>query len=446
MSYHNEPVLIISYDWPPMVAGVRRMVKFARYLPDFGYRPIVVAARPTCFGPHDDRPLREEVGNVPVHYAAAYDPYHAAQWLRSWRRRGTDAPPATAKPPKKGSPQRKGCAATTLKRCARNAANLLLMPDDRVGWVGSATRTAARLIREHGIRRIITTSYPHSAHLVGLRIKQLFPEMFWLADFRDGWVQNPYFAHAPTPWHRRRHRELEARVVQTANAVTTVCEPIARHLATATDGHPEKVHIIANGFDPNDLTGMPPPEPFDRFTMVYTGTLFMHRSPDVFFAALRRVSQELFATEAADKVQVIFMSRFQPEHYEAVARHGLSDIIKVVPMGSHRDALHLQLRADALLALEGEAAHSEIMLTQKIFEYMAARRPVLALTPEGALADAVRQSGCGMALPPTDRAGVEQALRNLLRRDGTFAFTPDDEYINRYDRRALTEELARILS
>jgi len=114
-------------------------------------------------------------------------------------------------------------------------------------------------------------------------------------------------------------------------------------------------------------------------------------------------------------------------------------------MGSHRAALELQRRADGLLAIEGRAAGAEIMLTQKIFEYMAARRPVLAIAPEGALADAVRASGCGVVVAPEDYEGLCEALRLLLAADGSFPFELNEAYIAQFDRQFLTRRLARLL-
>ena len=92
-----------------------------------------------------------------------------------------------------------------------------------------------------------------------------------------------------------------------------------------------------------------------------------------------------------------------------------------------------------------EAENSEIMLTQKIFEYMSAGKPVLAVTPEGALAKAVRRSGCGVAVTPSDPNAIEQALRDLICRDLKSPFRPDPEYIAQFDRKKLTKKLAKIL-
>lgn len=439
MNAHPTPVLIVSYDWPPMVSGVRRMVKFARYLPEFGFSPEVVAARPTDFGPHDNAPLTDEVAHVPVHFANAFDPYHAVQWLRNWRcgfaggRCGHSG---------HGGQVTASAGAGWLTRKAASLARAALLPDDRVGWVRNATRVAAQRIREGNIRHIITTSYPHSAHLVGLRLKRMFPHVRWVADFRDGWVQNPYFANAPTLLHRIYHRRAEAAVARAADAITTVCDPIAAHLA-AVCGNVQKVHVIANGYDIHDTIDLPIPAPNTKFTIAYTGTLFMHRTPDTFFKALRRVIDE--TPQLAADIQVLFMSKFLPAHHAAVAQYGLQEVVREVPMGAHRDALALQHSADALLVLEGEAAHSEIMLTQKIFEYMAARRPVLAVAPAGALADAVRRSGCGIVVAPDDVVALAGALRTLLTNPAAYPYAPDENFIAQFDRRTLTEKLAQIL-
>jgi len=437
--HESEPLLIISYDWPPMVAGVRRWVKFAHYLPEFDYRPLVVCARPTRFGAHDEEPLHGEVSGVSALMTSSYDPYHAAQqFSRLMGRRGKSAVGASV-----GADDVEAVSGfrSFARRAARQCLNFCLFPDDRVGWVGPATRAAAKLIERHHIRKIVTTSYPHSAHLVGLRLKRKFPDLYWLADFRDGWVQNPYFRNAPTPLHRYLHRRLEAKVVIKADAVVTVCEPIARHLsAVACNSKP--VHVISNGYDSRDYAS-PVGAPFDKLTLVYTGTLFMQRSPDEFFRALSDVVRTVNRVE--DRLQVIFMRKFLPEHYESVHPYGLDNIVRVAPMGSHRAALELQRRADGLLAIEGRAAGAEIMLTQKIFEYMAARRPVLAIAPEGALADAVRASGCGVVVAPEDYEGLCEALRLLLAADGSFPFELNEAYIAQFDRQFLTRRLARLL-
>ncbi len=443
LHHETESVLIISYDWPPMVSGVRRWVKFARYLPDFGYQPFVVCARPTDYGPHDSEPLVNDVAAVPARMARAYDVYHLAQWFRDLRRgHKTDytAPAADAGPPPPadtlGAIVMQGC-----KRAVHSALNFCMLPDDRRGWVRSAVKVSEKMIAKYRIKKIVTTSYPHSAHLVGLALKTRRPDLFWLADFRDGWVQNPYFAYAPTPFHRRWQERKEAEVVRCADAVTTVCQPIASHLVEAA-AFSKPVHVISNGYDRADMPAKPV-QPFDKLTLAYTGTLFMHRTPDMFFTCLHDILRDVPNPDT--KMQVIFMCEAKPEHYAIVERYGLDNIVRFVPMGSHRAALELQARADGLLLFENTAPNSEIMLTQKIFEYIASGRPILAIAPEGAMANVLRAAGCGVVVPPDDRRSIRDALHSLLALDGSFPYEPKRAYIEQFDRVNLTRRLARVL-
>ncbi|MBX7245519.1 MAG: glycosyltransferase [Candidatus Sumerlaeaceae bacterium] len=449
-------ILLVSYDFPPAVAGVRRIVKFARYLPGEGFAPIVVAADPIP-GTKLDRETLEQVRRegYPVLRTASLDPYHLWAWLRSAPgrikslspfRRSTPAARMLAEEIREKrerdaenarQTRRRGPVGRWLRNVARGLARWFLIPDDRVGWVTFASAASERILRTQRVRYVVTTSYPNSAHLVGLHLKRRF-KVKWVADFRDGWTQNPYFGKGPTGLHRAVNRMLEARVARKADLLITVSEPIARHLRELSGR--DNVHVIPNGFDPADLADLPR-EHFDKFTLAYTGTLFMQRSPENFFAAVRGLLDEFHGL--AEHFQVVFMTQFKPEHEEAIRHLGLGDVIVNRGLGTYREALALQASADALLVLEGPAENSEIMLTQKIFEYLAARKAILAVAPPGALADTLRRSGCGVVVAPDDVFSIKERLNELFH--GQLDFRPDDEYIATFQRQRQTAELTRLL-
>ncbi|MCX7719362.1 MAG: glycosyltransferase [Candidatus Sumerlaeaceae bacterium] len=451
-----DRLLLICHDFPPALSGVRRVLKFAKYLPEFGWEPIVLTAYPDDRLPMDTNALHEVIRlGIPVYRTPSLDPYRAARAFAMARnglgsvvpsrRRGT-APLGDGASESLLKRVQEHCAQSRPPSFARRAAlgagravtRLLLLPDDRVGWVPFAATAAERLLRSLPVRCIVSSSYPHSAHLAGLWLRRRY-RVAWIADFRDGWIQNPYFGRGPTPLHAAWNRWLERRVVCAADAVTTVSEPIARHLASLDK--PAKVHVIPNGYDPDDFAGLEPLS-FDRFTLAYTGTLFMQRSPERFFAAVRALLDEY--PGLADHFQVIFMSKFQPEHIAAIREFKLGSIVHNWGMGTYREALRLQMSADALLVLEGEAEHAEIMLTQKIFEYLAAGRPILAVTPPGALADTVRRSGAGVVAAPDDIFAIKERLYDLF--NGRARFQPDSEYIAQFHRRALAGQMAKVAS
>lgn len=421
-------ILLVNYDFPPGLSGVRRVVKFAKFLPEFGFQPIVLAARPDERMPLDYDALAEvEAQGYPVYRTASFDAYQIWRWLRF----GRGSQPSSAV--SAGSPSR-------LARVLRSASRFVLMPDDRVGWVPFAKRAAARIVHEHKPQIVLTSSYPNSAHLVGLDIKRRFG-LPWVADFRDSWTTNPYVPAGPTRLHERCSAAMERSVVQRADAVVTVSEPIAAHLRSLAGANAHKVHVIPNGFDDDDLRGVEPVR-FAKFTLAYTGTLFPPRSPEPLFRALQMFRNRV--PDIASKLGVVFMTRMRPEAWQLAEEPGVADMVENRGLGTHRAAVGLQLGADVLLAIEAPTANVDTMLTQKVFEYLAARKPILAITPEGALAELVRHTGAGVVVAPTAPEAIASAVQQLFERSAKLE--RNEEAIARYHRRELTRELARVLN
>lgn len=449
-------ILLITHDFPPSLAGVRRVVKFAKFLPEFGYEPVVLCAAPDGHGPMDWEGLAEvERLGIEVVRTPSMDPYRAAAAVRALvgHARGVIPNRLNRKNESSGrkhrllsaieakrqanAPPQEPRLARAVARAGAAVSRFCLIPDDRRGWVPFAVEAATRLMRNRRFDAMLTSSYPNSAHLVGLKLRRRF-SVPWLADFRDGWMQNPYFAKWPTPLHRARNQRLEAAVVRAASAVTTVSDPIAVHLRSLGGQGP--VEVIANGYDPDDFAAAEPMK-FERFTIAYTGTLFMQRTPEPFFAALRALLQSQPAME--EFIQVVFMSKFKPEHREMIREFGLENVVSNRGMGSYRESLGLQLGADALLILEGEAPHAEIMLTQKVFEYLAAGKPILAIAPQGALARTLWRSGAGAVVGQDNIYAIKQRIEELF--NGQFPLNPDAAYIAGFHRRVLAERLAGLL-
>ncbi len=440
----RDKILLVTYDFPPGLAGVRRVVKFAKFLPMFGLDPVVLAARPDDGLPSDAEALAQvEAAGYAVCRTPSLDAHQvrrAGRKLRESFRQAWSKIDETANQPQ---PASKAPAATPAKRPSR-AAGLwraispwFLLPDDRVGWLPFAKAAAWRMLRRQPVRYVLTSSYPNTAHLVGRWLKRRF-KVTWIADFRDGWTQNPYFARYPTALHRWWDARLERSVLREADLILTVSEPIAAHLRKAGGG--DRVHVIPNGYDPDDFRDIEPLE-FDRFTLGYTGTLFMQRSPESFFAAVRALLDN--HPGLADQFQVVFRTQFKPEHEAAIREMGLENVVFNWGMGTYREALQLQMSADALLVLEGEAPNAEIMLTQKIFEYLAAGKPILAAAPRGALSDLVRRSGAGVVVEPDNVFQMKERLFELFH--DMVPYRPDVELIRTFRRGEQARRVAELL-
>lgn len=454
----RDKILIISYDFPPALSGGRRMVKFAKFLPEFGYDPIVLAATPDPTQPHDRETLREvEQQGYPVYRTPACDINHlrgvltaiphACRSAKEWLWQKLNEPireddlftyPVTVASKNQGRRRSKALAvfAKWVGQCLRP---WFYMPDDRIGWLPFAIPEACHLLDYQPIRFILTTSYPNSTHLIGRYLKARY-KIIWIADFRDGWSTNPYFANYPTPVHQRMNEQLEQSVAREADLLLAVSDPIAEHLRKISEA-PEKVHIIPNGFDPDDFEG-PPAQEFDRFTLVYTGTLFGQRSPEPLFAAMRILFDE--HPELQPEMQAWFLTKWQPEHEAMIERYGLQENVRNLGLMSYRTALAVQKSAHALVAIEGPSKHGEMMLTQKVFEYLACGKPILAITPENALAKVIRETGAGVVVDPDDITGLVHRLYELFL--GTMDYRPKLDMISKYHRRAQARQLAGLLS
>jgi glycosyltransferase involved in cell wall biosynthesis len=435
----TDRILFINYDFPPALAGVRRIVKMVQYMPENGFEPHVLAASPAASATLDFESLELAQRNgCEVWRTPSPDLDHLQGLLRTPKRalgnlRGKfdlDAKPAVTGPAPTAR-MRMLSGATTLAR------RLGALPDERFPWLSTAIPAAEHILRSRAIRYVVTSSYPNSAHLVGLHLKRKF-NIHWHADFRDGWTQNPYFADYITPLHRAMNYRLEREVAQSADTLTAVSAPIAEYLDEVSGRN--NVFLLPNGFDPTDLEDIEALHT-DKFRLAYTGTMFMQRSPDSFFAAVRGLLD--CYPGMADQIEIIFRSNFKPEHGAMIRDLGLEGVVQNWGLGTWREALALQKSADVLLVLEGENPNGHIMLTQKIFEYLATGKPILAVAPEGALADIVRHTRAGVVIHPDNVFRIKETLTELFL--NRMKFKRNEEVIQSFTRQRQAAELAQIL-
>jgi glycosyltransferase involved in cell wall biosynthesis len=440
----SRRLLILCHDFPPEIAGVRRVLKFCELLPAHGIVPAVVAPRPFAATGYDPAPLRaiEEAG-IEVVRTPSRDPH----WLRhrlpaDWS--PDDPPPPWLAPSKavgnagEGSPDAGRAAVArqkpaALRWAARQVRRWAFFPDDRAPWIPFAVRAAEDWLRAHPGAALMTTSFPHSVHVAGLRLKRRIPGLRWLADFRDGWTQNADFFDPPTPWHARRHRRAEAAVASEADLLFAVSPPIAEHFADLranaanadSAGGREAVALVANGYDERDAAtardaareiraSRPAGAPS---SLVYTGSLFGKRGAEPLLRALATLRDE------GTPFRLDLYARLKPEEEALAASLGLLSgkdggdaPIAVRGFVPHAEALAAQAAADALLLLVEPGPRSAIMMTQKVFEYLGAGRPILAAAPrDSACGKLLAEVGAGTFADPADPASIAAGLRSLCR-------------------------------
>jgi len=410
-------LLLVTLYFPPAGGGgVQRPLKFASHLPALGIETHVLA-------PDDPKWVHEDV-DLPLPTQAWI---HRARYLGPRSRRLAD------------ELHGRGGLGLALRR-ASSVGRRLLLPDENVTWNATAIPKAISIVRREGIDVVLTTSPPGSVHLIGAAVQKATGAK-WVADLRDSIVLHPHrSAEGAGARAKQKARAGVARLVaRQADAIVAVSEAIAEE--TRAIEPRGRVVTIANGSDFDDFAGLPYSRG-DRFRLTHAGSFFGKRDPRPFLRAL--------ADSGLEDVTVRFVGDFRPGDREFMESLGLGDRVEVIDYVPRRESLRLQRDSDALLLLIPEAGgRGRGVLSGKVFEYLAAERPVLAVVPpDGAAAELVRETGAGVVAGPDDVPGIRDALLELHSRwrEGGLNGTPlTPEWRDKLSRASRVEELAELL-
>ena len=410
-------LLLVSFYFPPAGGGgVQRPLKLASHLPASGIETHVLA-------PDDPKWIHtgEELA-VPT---------------KAWVHRAHYMGPRGRKPAEELH-GREG-----VDRMLRQAGLLsrrFLVPDENAAWALTAGPAAIRLVKQHSIDVVLTTSPPPSVHLIGAAAKAA-TGVKWVADLRDSLLTHAHRqADSPATMLKEKSRTAVAKLVaRKADAIVAVSDPIAEEMRGLEPVG--RVVTIANGCDYEDFQGLEY-HPAERFRITHTGSFMGKRTPRPFLTALAESGLDVVAR---------FVGDFRASDREWAEQLGLGDRLELLPYMSHRDSLELQRDSEALLLLIPEAeGRGRAVLSGKVFEYLAAERPILAsVPPDGEAARLLRETGAGIVVGPDDVGGIRTALEGLVARwkagrlNGTV-LSPEQR--ERLSRRARAEELAELLA
>ena len=408
-------VLLVSMYFPPAGGGgVQRPLKFATHLPALGIETHVLA-------PDDPKWVHRDDDLVAPTQA----------WVHRVRYLG----------PKGRLPAEELHGVTGIERAARKAGltfRRALAPDENVTWNLTAIPAAIRIVRREKIDVVLTTSPPTSVHLVGAAVRRATGAR-WIADLRDSIVANPHRrTESALVRAKERTGESVARLVaRRADAVVAVSDPIAEELRALGAA---RVETISNGCDFEDFAGLVY-TPSPRLRITHTGSFFGRRSP--------RPILESLAGSDVDAV-LRFVGDFRAADRDFAQTLGLGDRLELHPYLPRREVLAVQKDSEALLLLIPESGgRGRAVLSAKVFEYLAAERPILAAVPtDGAAADLIRETGAGTVVAPDDVDGLRAALENLEAdyRGGRLNGTPLSPALKeRLSRRTRSRELADLI-
>jgi glycosyltransferase involved in cell wall biosynthesis len=414
-------LLIITYYWPPAGgAGVQRWLKFSKYLPEFGWNPIILTVDPDqgSYPQRDESLLKEVRDEVEVFRTHSFEP------LQLYAKAvGKDRVPYGGFSNQKSN--------SSFSRFIRGN---FFIPDARRGWNRYAIAKAKEIISTRTIDCVVTTGPPQSTHLIGLDLKRDLG-IKWGIDLRDPWTDIYYNEKMlRTPWAEKHDAKLEKQTLEEADFCITVSKGFAELFNRKVE---REYHVVTNGFDEQDLVDENPRNSRESKKLIisYTGTMSDIYDPDVFFEALASYKGSFefrIAGSISEGVQ------------KKIDDYGISKSVNYLGYLTHADALKEMSQADVLLLISPMVKNSKGIIPGKLFEYLAAGKPILAIAEDDKCDVAVILSDTkgGLFFSRENLKGLSNFLESL---PNNFEFIPNIEAINNYNRKTLTEKLVSII-
>jgi glycosyltransferase involved in cell wall biosynthesis len=422
-----KKVLVITYYWPPAGGpGVQRWLKFVKYFPENGIEPFVYIPENPHYPLVDTTFTSEIPKEATIIKRPIKEPYGLA---KLFSRKNTQ---------KMSSGIITSQQSSLLSKLMLFVRGNLFIPDARVGWVKPSVSYLSKYLVEHNIDTIVTTGPPHSLHLIGMQLKEKLG-IRWVADFRDPWTTIHYHTSLRlTKASEKKHKELERQVLTKADQIT-VTSPTTKKEFQAITSQP--IEVITNGFEEQQFQE----HSLDTsFSMAHIGSLLTERNPLILWEALKELKEEHSAFKA--DLSLVFAGVVSDAVKESLETFGLMEQAVLKGYIPHEDSLYLQRSSQLLLLLEMDRPETKAIIPGKIFEYLQARRPIIAIGPEGSDMEAILTSTkSGQFFTPQNKPAVKahilacynQYLQDDLQNNGAS--------IAHFSRENLTARMATLL-
>ncbi|MCD8445792.1 glycosyltransferase family 4 protein [Tenacibaculum finnmarkense] len=418
-------VLIITYYWIPAGgSGVQRWLKFVKYLRDFNIEPVVYTVDDAKY-PIIDTSLKSDVpDNLEVIKKGIYEPN---DFLSIFKKKETKTSAGFLNP----NPTFLGGILQYIR------ANYFI-PDARKFWIKPSVKYLEKYLTENNIDAIITTGPPHSLHLIGLKLKQKL-NIKWIADFRDPWTDIDYFHQLPlTKKAIKKHHQLEKKVLENADATLVVGETMKENYKKFS----KNIHVITNGYDSSENEKNKVILD-DKFSITHIGLMNSDRNPKILWKALAELSEENNAFK--NDLEIKLIGKLSDDVVADLEKHQFKNVEKInyVP---HKEVQKYQRNSQVLLLAVNKVPSAKGIITGKIFEYLQAKRPILAIGPEdGDLAEILKNTNSGTIVDFDDKEAIKKSVLSLYKNYKENRLQVSSKNIEQYHRKELTKKLSVIL-
>ena len=425
-----KKVLIVTYYWPPGSGpGVQRFLKFSKYLKYFGWEPIILTVKNGSY-PSYDESLEEDVSkDLKVYKTDTFEPYQWYNFLKG----------------KKGKSSSVGMIDISRKSIIQKLslyvrANFFI-PDARKGWRKYAVNKALELYEDKAFDAVITTGPPHSAHLIGLDLKNKINKP-WIADFRDPWTTVFYNAFFPRSNRTKiKDKLLEDTIVRSCDLLTVISQGMVDEFKDRSDN----IALIYNGYDQDDIPSETKNQS-NKFTISYTGNFKSNQNVEVFWQALSDLCDH--DQEFSNNLKIELTGNIDASVLKSIYDNGLGESLVKNGFMKHKEAVKKMMDTELLLFVVPKSERNKLIITGKLFEYLATGNPILAIGPTDGNASAILKDAKRDEMHEYNSLeGIKNQLLSTYQNwKNNVTKNFDIDYVKRFSRKGLTKRLAQHLN
>ncbi len=417
-------ILIIAYYWPPAGgSGVQRWLYMANHLADIPGNNVFVFVPDTQDYQVLDPTLSADISpKLKIIKRPIWDPAHFYNKVAGEKNKIGIGMSTASK--QKSFIQKMGLWFR---------ANVFI-PDSRVFWVKPSYKFLKKYIEQNNIDVIVTTGPPHSIHLIGLKLKKYFDKkIIWVADFRDPWSEIYYIeVLKPPQLALNKIKKYEYKTLTNADIITVTANDLANKFKKISNNI--NIQVIENGyektfFEKDVLTTAP-----SKFNIIHLGVLSQPRNPSNLWKALDEIKKQNKEFSKISKIKLI--GNIDGSIIEEINKNDLQDITQILPPVSHQESIKYQMDAAILLLIIENASSAKSIIPGKIFEYLAAGRPILGIGPtDGEVSMILGNSEYAKMIEWDDLQGIKDFILNIYKKyndgDKLIIDYPQKEVYNR---------------
>ncbi|NGX84899.1 glycosyltransferase family 4 protein [Aequorivita sp. KMM 9714] len=419
--------LIVTYYWPPAGGpGVQRWLKFVKYFKEFGVEPIVYIPENPNYPLVDENFSAEIPSNVEIIKHPIKEPYRFAKFFSKKKTKQM----SSGIIPKKDS--------SAIEKLMLYVRGNFFIPDARVGWVKPSVKYLSDYIEKNAVDVVITTGPPHSLHLIGMQLKKEL-NVKWIADFRDPWTTIHYHKSLRlNKTSEKKHKALEAAVLNTADVVTVTSPTTKKEFEEITN---KPIEVITNGFD---ITKEVNYNRDLKFSISHIGSLLSERNPKNLWYLLAEICKK--NTSFKKDLELKFAGAVSDEVKESLSEFNLDENSIFLGYVSHSEALKLQNESQVLLLVEINSAETRAIIPGKLFEYLAAKRPIIALGPQKSDIEAiVDETKSGRFFDYSSDNELKNEILRLYEQYKAGDLQVSSEGVDKFSRKQLTKQMSALI-